>query len=203
MNLSHPCNFGFSSGTRMLFRFLVKNSGRFDLQTTVLRKQKHCFDLVTKRIFLFPHKCFRFWRKIPQAFWTNSDNTLVVALPIHIQVQDIIRVCDLLQIFLDFLWVCTDKKKEQYFHNSLGLFIHRLQCLDHYCHRPGTASEWHSVRNRRILQHQTWLIYMSQLQDECNSHENALILLLLLLLLLLPNLQGSKESSICFPTRCC
>lgn len=39
LNLSHPCNFGFFSGTRMLLRFLVKNLEKIILQTNMLRKE--------------------------------------------------------------------------------------------------------------------------------------------------------------------
>lgn len=66
-----------------------------------------------KGFFLFPHKSFRFWSEIPQAFWTNLHNTQVVTLPIHIQIQDTVGACGLPQVFLDFLSICTDKTRRK------------------------------------------------------------------------------------------
>lgn len=113
--------------------FLVKNSGRFNLQPNVLRKEMSS-SLVSllKGCFLFPHKFFGFWSESPQAFWTNSGNSLLLALPVHVQVQGIIGTCGLPQIFLDFLSVWTDKaiRKSNVFTTHLASsvreFIHRL-----------------------------------------------------------------------------
>lgn len=118
--------------------FLLKNSGGFNLQPNVLREEiSSSLISLPKGCFLFPHKLFGFWSESPQAFWTNSDNSLVVAPPITppvlIQVQGFIGTCGLPHIFLDFLSVCTDKamRKSNVFTTHLASsaweFIHRLQ----------------------------------------------------------------------------
>ena len=118
---------GCSSG------FLVKYSARFSLQPNVLRKEISSSLISSpKGSFLFPHKFFGFWSESLQGFWTNLDNSLVAALPVHVQVQGIIGTCGLPQIFLDFLSVCTDKaiRKSNVFTtqsaSSVWEFIHRL-----------------------------------------------------------------------------
>lgn len=90
--------------------FLVKNSEKVNLQPNVLSKEIFS-SLITslKGCFFFPHKFFGYWSVCPQAFWNNSDSSLVVAPPVHVQVQGIIGTCGLPQIFWDFLSVCTDK----------------------------------------------------------------------------------------------
>lgn len=61
--------------------FLVENSGRYRLQSSVLRKEiASPLTSLLKGWDLFPCKVFGFWSASAQAFCTSSDNSQIIQI---------------------------------------------------------------------------------------------------------------------------